>query len=382
MRLLKRTLFPTALIITLITGVFLGSSIAPLRVQGEDFTDQQSDLLERLYDMVNPGVVAIDVSVPADLAGDLLPFDQDPQAIPPGQLITAQGAGFVYDSAGHLVTNAHVVENAKQIFVTFADGMTFAATIVGMSTDADLAVIKVDDPRAKFFPLSIGDSDLLKVGQRAVAMGNPFGLANTMTEGIISALNRSLPQSQFRIPYIIQTDAAINPGNSGGPLLNIKGEVIGVNTAIRSQVRQSAGLGFAVPARIVKQIADALIQNGKIAISYLGITGSTLTTDLNELIGLDINFRGVLVSSIMRGGPADQAGLRGSTRTTVVDGQDVPIGGDIITKVNEQEIRVFEDLLGYLFTRTKPGDKVTLTIHRNGETIQLEATLSARPNQP
>lgn len=364
-------------------GIGLGSWLNTAQpAQGDDVTDPQSDLLARMYETTAPSTVSITVEVPADSAEDLLPFETPtPNELQPNQLITAYGSGFVYDPQGHIVTNAHVVENAKSILVTFYDGLTFPATIVGLSQDADLAVIKVDDARAVFKPVTMGDSEILKVGERAIAIGSPFGLDGSMTEGIISALNRSLPQSQFRIPYIIQTDAAINPGNSGGPLFNYKGEVIGVNTAIRSQIRQSAGIGFAVPSSIVKLVAGELIENGKIEISYLGITGSSLTSDLNELLGLDINFRGVLVSSVVRGGPAAQAGIQGSTRQEEINGQAVPVGGDIITKVDEHEIRVFEDLLGYLFTKTKPGDSVTLTVFRDGETLEIKATLSPRPVQ-
>jgi S1-C subfamily serine protease len=373
---------------TLAFGSVLGAGITST-VRGDDFTDAESDALAALYKRVNPGVVSLRVEVPFDAAIDeMLPPDEltppaPPDSLPNPQLRNAFGAGFVYDNQGHIVTNAHVVEAAQSVFVTFHDGLTFPATVVGTAPDADLAVIRVDDTRAVLTPLTLGDSDAVQVGQRAIAIGNPFGLSNTMTEGIISALGRSLPgnqSNQFRIPYILQTDAAINPGNSGGPLLNFRGEVIGVNTAIRSRVQQSAGIGFAVPSTIIKFTVDELIANGKIEYSFLGITGTTLDSDINEAIGLDINFKGVLVTNIAPGGPAEIAGLVGSTESVETPLGQVPAGGDIIIAVDGNKLTVFEDLLGYLFTRTKPGDKVMLSIIRNGESLEIEVTLAPRPN--
>jgi S1-C subfamily serine protease len=371
----------TALLLAaLCLGILIGAGLAPSRVYGE--TAPALSLID-LYKATNPSVVSITVYVPANLVDEnYLPYI-DPQfgGNSDEQLLrTAAGSGFVYDTKGHIVTNNHVIENAQRLMVEFSDGLIFPATIVGTSEDSDLAVIRVDDPRAQLSPLALADSSLLEVGQEVVAIGNPFNLQGTMTEGIISALGRSLPQSQYRIPDIIQTDAAINPGNSGGPLLNLQGQVIGVNTAIRSSVQQSAGIGFAVPANLVRLVADALITNGKVQYSYLGISGTTLTTEINEQLGLDINFRGVIISSVVAGGPADLAGIVGANeRTSSPNNTSVPAGGDILTAINGKPIRVFEDLIGYLITQTKPGDQVVLSVYRNGQLVEITVTVTQRP---
>ncbi len=373
-------------------GLLLGSvlSAAPLRVMGQTAVDDQTVLLQRLYQEVNPSVVNILVRLPADASNpDLLPLPnipQNPNAQPP--FAQAEGSGFVYDADGYLVTNAHVVKDATRITVTFADDTTVIAEVVGIDPDSDIAVIKVDPAKlpGKLVPLPLADSDKLTVGERAIAIGNPFGLNGTMTHGIISALGRSLDgqrstgsDSRYLIPQVIQTDAAINPGNSGGPLLNARGEVIGVNTAIESRVRQSSGVGFAVPANIVKKMADALIKDGKVAHSYLGILGGTLTLDVNELMGLDPNFRGVLVRDVVSGSPGAKAGIRPSTTEKDLDGTKVMVGGDIIVAVDNVPVRRFEDLLAYLFVKTDPGQTITLTVYRAGEKVDVKVTLGERP---
>jgi serine protease Do len=373
-------------------GLLLGSvlSAAPLRVMGQTAVDDQTVLLQRLYQEVNPSVVNILVRLPADASNpDLLPLPnvpQNPNSQPP--FAQAEGSGFVYDADGYLVTNAHVVQDASRITVTFADDTTLIAEVVGIDPDSDIAVIKVDPSKlpGKLVPLPLADSDKLTVGERAIAIGNPFGLNGTMTHGIISALGRSLDgqrntgsDSRYLIPQVIQTDAAINPGNSGGPLLNAKGEVIGVNTAIESRVRQSSGVGFAVPANIVKKMADALIKDGKVAHSYLGILGGTLTLDVNELMGLDPNFHGVLVRDVVSGSPGAKAGIKPSTTEKDLDGTKVMVGGDVIVAVDNIPVRRFEDLLAYLFVKTDPGQTITLTVYRAGEKVDVKVTLGERP---
>jgi serine protease Do len=374
-------------VVILCMGMVLGSvvTLVPLRVQGQGagVVDDEAALLEHVYAQASPSVVSIVVRVPADSTlNELLPYI-DPgdsgTATPEPSYRYAQASGFVYDDKGHIVTNAHVVDQADRISITFSDGLTFPATVVGIAPDADLAVVKVSDSRATMIPLPLADSDQVKVGSRAIAIGNPFGLNGSMTQGIISAIKRTLPQSQFRIPDILQTDAAINPGNSGGPLLNSDGALIGINTAIRSRVMQSAGVGFAIPSNIVKLMADQLIANGKVEHSYLGVTGSTLTADVDELLGLDITFRGILVSTVPADGPASKAGVRGSTKDAELDGDPFPIGGDIIIAIDDQPLKYFEDMLGYLFTKTKPGQVVKLTVYRDGKNIDLQVTLTARP---
>jgi S1-C subfamily serine protease len=379
---LSRAGFSALILIAMLFGAALGSlvSVAPARVQGQDFADEETLLLQRIYEQVNPSVVALEVRVPANAQlRSLMPFI-DPSLPTEPRYRIAQGSGFLYDRDGHIVTNHHVIEAADRVTVIFADGLRLPAQIVGTAPDADIAVVRVDARQiGNLQPLLLADSDKVRVGERAIAIGNPFGLNNTMTLGIVSAIGRSLRQQQFSIPQIIQTDAAINPGNSGGPLFNYRGEVIGVNTAIRSNVEQSAGIGFAVPSNIVRLMADQLIAAGRVEHSYLGITGTTLTSNIAEALGLDMRTTGVLVSSVVTGGPAAAAGLRGATRELSVDGEPVPVGGDIITEIDGMKIRVFEDLLGYLFTRTKPGDEVTLTILRNGERMQVKVILAPRP---
>ncbi len=378
----------TALVaVTLCFGILLGSIIttAPIRVSGQSPVDQETVLLQRVYQQVNPSVVNIVVRVPLGTANpDLIPSTPIPgQQQPEAQ---AEASGFVFDTNGHIVTNAHVVEAARRITVTLADDTTLVAKVVGIDPDSDLAVIKIDAGAVKLTPLPLADSDKLAVGERTIAIGNPFGFGGSMTQGIVSALGRSLDSQRdssadqrYTIPTIIQTDAAINPGNSGGPLLNGKGEVIGINTAIESRVRQSSGVGFAVPSNIVKKIVPALIKDGKITHSYLGIGGRTLTLDLNDLVGLDPNFRGVLVNDVTRGGPADQAGVRAGTVEQQLDGVPIMAGGDVIVGIDGVPVRRFEDLLGYLFVKTDPGQVITLKVYREGKTIDVQVTLGERP---
>ncbi|MCC7208724.1 MAG: trypsin-like peptidase domain-containing protein [Anaerolineae bacterium] len=382
MNRLSRLVLPAVVAVALTTGVLLGSAfnVSTLQAQGPTaVVDDQSAILESVYSLANPSVVSIVVRVPASAAiNDMMPF-VDPRNNQTPDFQYGQGSGFLYDTNGHILTNAHVVESADRIDVTFSNGLTLEAEVVGIASDSDLAVLKVDPALVPAGPLTLADSDVVQVGQRAIAIGNPFGLSNTMTEGIISAVDRSLPQSTFRIPKILQTDAAINPGNSGGPLLNVDGQVIGVNTAIRSGVQQSSGVGFAIPSNIVRLIADELIATGKVTHSYLGITGQTLTTRLNRALELPLDFRGVLVAEVPAGGPAARAGLRGSANETTINDEVYQIGGDIITAVDDQPVRVFEDLLAYLFTKTNPGDTVTLTLLRDGQEMKVDVTLSERP---
>ena len=336
--------------------------------------DAEELLLINLYERVNPAVVNIVITV-ADEENEL-----GPQQLFPAQ---GQGSGFVYDTEGHIVTNNHVVAEADKVEVTFYDGSIVEAEVVGSDPDSDLAVVQVDIAPESLRPIEWGNSDLLRVGQRAVAIGNPFGLEGTLTSGIISALGRSLPTEQgaFRIPEIFQTDAAINPGNSGGPLLNSQGQVIGINTAIvpnRSAFgeRSFLGVGFAVPANLVKRVIPSLIEFGEYRHPWIGFSGNSVTTEIAAEMELP-EVAGALVAEVISGSPADKAGLRGGTREVI--GINTLLGGDVIIGIDDEPVREFDDLLSFLSRKGEVGKEVTLTIIRDGKQQTLPLTLDARP---
>jgi serine protease Do len=351
--------------------------------------------LENIYTQVNPSVVSIQVTqkqeVPAmpQLPGFRFFFGpQTPQSQAPQEYYShGAGSGFVWDKQGHIVTNNHVVDGADKITVTFADETTASAEVVGTDPDSDLAVLKVDLPAAQLKPVEVGDSTQVKVGQLAVAIGNPFGLENTMTVGFVSALERLLPVSSsasaqgptYTIPDIIQTDAPINPGNSGGVLVNDQGQVIGVTAAIESPVRASAGVGFAIPSAIVQKAVPALIKDGHYQHSWLGLSGTSLTPELAQAMNLKANQHGALVVDVTPGGPADKAGLRGSDRQMTIEDQQVPVGGDVIVAIDKQPVKNFDDLVAYLVRATEVNQTVTLTVLRQGKEETVKATLAARP---
>jgi serine protease Do len=345
--------------------------------------------LERIYEDVSPSVVSIQVMKKQE-AGMVMPFFgmPDPQQQPEEQYQQGSGSGFVWDREGHVVTNNHVVDGADKIEVVFSDGTTVPGTVVGTDPDSDLAVVKVDLPAADLYPVQLADSTQVKVGQLAVAIGNPFGLENTMTMGIVSALERSLPvgsedgaRSLYTIPDVIQTDAPINPGNSGGVLVNDRGEVIGVTSAIISPVRASAGIGFAVPSVIAQKVVPVLIEEGSYVHPWLGISGGSLNPDLARAMDLDVDQRGALVVDVVPGGPADEADLRGSDRAVTVDGEELRVGGDVIVAIDGQIVESFDDLVTYLVRSTEAGQTVTLLVLRDGREQQVDVTLGERPGQ-
>jgi S1-C subfamily serine protease len=293
-----------------------------------------------------------------------------------------QGSGFVYDGEGRIITNNHVVEGAVEdgITVTFIDGTIVPATLVGTDPYVDLAVIDVDAPSFLLRPVRMGSSEELLVGERVIALGNPFGLADTMTAGIVSAVGRQMDApGGYAIVDVIQTDAAINPGNSGGPLLNMEGEVVGMNTAIISETRQFSGIGFAIPADTVTREAPSIIETGKYDHTYLGIRGMGLIPSVNEAMGLDENTRGALVTEVVDGTPADEAGLQGGDRDLDVDGFPVRVGGDVIIGVDGHTVKDLYDLVVYLERTTRPGDTVTFTIIRDKDVVELDLILGVRP---
>jgi S1-C subfamily serine protease len=339
-----------------------------------------------VYERVSPSVVHIRVVLRGQ--SDQAPELPELPGMPPfdGEIIPnqSQGSGFVFDRAGHIVTNNHVVAGANRIIVTYFDGTEAAAELVGADPDSDLAVIKVDTDPALLTPIPLGDSSNARVGQIVVAIGNPFGLQNSLTTGVVSGLGRLLPTGivssggRYSIPNIIQTDTAINPGNSGGPLLTLQGEVIGVNTAITSATGSSSGVGYAVPANIVARVIPELIENGTVQHPWLGISGQSLNTDLATAMDLEPQQRGVLISTVVPGSPAEKAGLLPSNNSVTIDGLEAQVGGDIIIGIEDRTVRVFDDLLGFIFS-SSVGDTVTLTILRNGEQQTIELALEARP---
>ena len=291
------------------------------------------------------------------------------------------GSGFVYDILGHTITNAHVIENATKVTVTFLDGNQYNAEIIGADKFTDIAVIKVNEKPRLLHPLDIGDSSVLLVGEQVAAIGNPFGLSGSMTSGIVSQLGRLLfsPDNGFSIPDVIQTDAAINPGNSGGPLLNMKGEVIGINTAIRSSTGEFTGVGFAVPSNTIKKIVPSLIEEGKYHHPWMGITGIDIDPDLAKIRELG-NAKGFLVVTVIDGHPADDAGLQGVSKTVEIDGKEYPIDGDIIISVDGKEVRKINDLLVHLQREKSVGDEMILGVMRDGDLMHLTLTLAERPD--
>ncbi|MGA9192900.1 MAG: trypsin-like peptidase domain-containing protein [Anaerolineales bacterium] len=348
------------------------------------------NLFESIYSQVNPSVVNVHVveSAPRNSSFQGLPVSPFgfSQQQPTQQ---ALGSGFVWDKKGDIVTNNHVVAGASQIEVSFSDGTSVPATVVGTDPNSDLAVIRVKVNSSLLKPVTLADSSTVKVGEIDIAIGNPYGLAGTMTQGIVSAMGRSLPvKSQsgapgptYSIPDIIQTDAAINPGNSGGVLLDTNGHVIGVTAAIQSPVDANAGIGFAIPSNIVNTVVTSLIQTGQYQHPWIGISGTSLTYDLAKAMNLDPQQKGALVVDVAKNGPAAKAGLQGSNQQTTINGQQVPVGGDVITAINGQPVTNFEDLASILFNSTQAGQTIKLTILRNGQTKTVSLTLGVLPKQ-
>jgi len=292
------------------------------------------------------------------------------------------GSGFVIDTAGHIVTNNHVIERAETIQVAFVDGTLVDAELVGTDPEADIAVIKIDPSVKPLQPVRFGNSREVFVGQSVMAIGSPFGegQAFTLTTGIVSGLDRSLQnESRYSMPELIQTDAAINPGNSGGPLFDMAGNVIGVNTAILSGSGTGSGVGFSIPSNTVRRIVPHLIANGRYEHSWLGISGMTLQPSQREAMGLDSTLKGVMVTLVSPDSPAARAGLRGTDRAINTALGEIPVGGDIITAINGQAVEEMSDLIVTLEDSTMPGDTVSLTVWRDGTQQDLQVRLAARP---
>lgn len=338
-----------------------GSARQPVALRQNAVTPDQ-EMLAALYDATLPSVVNIQVTTATPANS---PFGAP--SIPQG----GEGTGWVWDAEGHIITNNHVVEDAQTILVNFANGMWADAELVARDPQADLAVIKVTPPKGiSLTPLTLADTPL-RVGHYVIALGSPFGLDGTMTLGIVSALGRSFQVGEtagtrYSLPEVIQTDAAINPGNSGGPLLNLQGEVVGINFAIRSDARSNAGVGFAIPVSVVRKVVPALIADGVYNYSFLGISGSTIDAQVAAAEQLTPNTLGVFVAQSVASGPSARAGIR---------------SGDIVVGIDGLSVRSFEDLVGYLITETEPGQRVQLDVLRGGERMTFDVTLSARPGE-
>jgi len=406
----SRLLVTAALALTLISGAFYGpllwNSTAVSALTGQttalyatpnnagtvpvdESLIKNQDALSNLYNQVSASVVNIQVTLSASASGLSAPGFNTPQGSAPVQ--QAEGSGFIYDNDGHIVTNNHVVDGAETVTVVFNNGEWAKATVVATDPQADLAVIKVTPPKDfTWTPLPLAQPDSLKPGHTVIAIGNPFGLEGTMTTGIVSALGRSMPVGEatqvsggsYTLPDVIQTDAAINPGNSGGPLLNMAGEVVGVNFAIESPSRSNAGVGFTIPVSIVRRVVPALISNGKFNYAYLGLSGLTIGPDLATQLKLSDNQLGVYVGSVVPNGPSAKAGIQGGSKSVSTDGSsDLQAGGDIITAINDTAVHRFEDIVSYLVTKAEPNQKVTLTLLRDGKEMKVDVTLGSRPSQ-
>ena len=332
----------------------LGMVFAPVptTAQNDGSLQTLSDIEQvfaEIYNTVSPSVVSIEVD--ARTNNGFVPI--------------STGSGFVIDNVGHIVTNFHVIDEGDRIAINFFDGTITQAEIVGTDPSADIAVLRVDLPSDQLFPVSFTDSDALVIGQTAVAIGSPFGERWTMTTGIISALDRTLQGfTGFVVGSVIQTDTAINPGNSGGPLINLNGEVIGVNSQIFSQDGTFSGIGFAVPSNLVARVAAELIRTGRVNYSYLGMNGGEITLNIIDELDLPNNIRGILVTDVNNNAPADNGGIR-------ID--------DVIMAVDGVEVFSLSTLSGYLATNTIPGDNVTFSVYRDGRVIELGINLQERP---
>lgn len=288
----------------------------------------------------------------------------------------SSGSGFIYDREGHIITNNHVIEDADAIDVTFGDGTILPAELVGADPYSDLAVIRVEGPADLLHPLPVGSSSELLVGESVMAIGNPFGLSNSMSLGIVSQLGRELDApGNYKIVDVIQVDAAINPGNSGGPLMNMRGEVVGVNTAI---IIGSVGVGFAIPSDTVIREVPQLIQTGQYRHPWIGISSMDIDPDIAAAMGLNIT-KGTVVVYVSPDSPAELAGIKAGTQTTTVGGRTVMIGGDVIVGVDDVEVRRLIDAIVYIERNKKPGDTVSFKIIREGELLNLDLTLGVRP---
>jgi len=338
----------------------------------------QLEKLQTIPPSVNVSEVDVGVRVFQSAEASLVFITNKQQGLQ-GLAPVASGSGFTYDSQGHVITNNHVVEGADAVDVTFPEGTVLPAQVVGTDPYSDVAVLKVNASPSLIKPILFGDSSKIAVGQRIFALGNPFGLRASMTEGIVSQIDRELQtELGYLIIGVIQVDAAVNPGNSGGPLLDASAEVVGVNTAIRTTTGEFSGVGFAIPINMVRKVANSIIATGKFDHPYVGIRGTDVTLGIAQAMDL-MEPRGFLVTEVVPDGPADQAGIRGGTREEVVSGVPMILDGDVILAVDGEEIRGLYDALSYVEGNKSPGDEIAFTIIRDGKTQTIDLTLGVRP---
>jgi S1-C subfamily serine protease len=333
--------------------------------------------IHEIYERAASGVVRVNAtSNSTSSSGSTNPFGS--------QGVSALGSGFVIDKTGHIVTNYHVVEGADEVTVSFSNRDTVKAEIVGTDPSSDLAVLRVQTAASALTPLPLGNSDNVQVGDPVVAIGNPFGLDRTVTSGIVSALQRLITApNQFTIDHVIQTDAPINHGNSGGPLINARGQVIGVNTQIETggdTATGNVGIGFSVPSNTVKDVVAQILKTGRVEHAYLGISGQAVTPDVAETYNLPVK-AGVLVGSVTSGSGADKGGLKGGARQVVVAGDTFVLGGDIIVSFDGQQISSIEELRDAVASHS-PGEKVELVIYRDAHKTSVTVTLGRQPPSP
>jgi S1-C subfamily serine protease len=348
---------------------------APLTTPVAGREGGETNVVNQIYRRDGQGVAFIEAESPPEEPSPLGPFGGPSQG---GG--TATGSGFVIDGEGHILTNSHVVAGANRIEVKLgASDRTYTAHTVGADPATDIALLKIDAPSGRLHPLALGDSSKVQVGEPVVAIGNPFGLDRTVTSGIVSALQRQIQAPNgFSISHVIQTDAAINPGNSGGPLIDSSGSVIGINSQIQTGGgRGNVGIGFAIPINTAREAVAQLEQNGKVEHAYLGISGGSIDPQLARALKLPVE-EGVLVSEVVKGGPADEAGIQGGNTSATIEGANIVLGGDIITKVDGKKISGMDEVINTV-NSAKPGEKLVVTVLRSGSPKNLAVTLGVRP---
>jgi S1-C subfamily serine protease len=363
-------------------GIPIKNVALPVQSTSSSSTNSTSSL-PNIFKQVENSVVQITSKTPSQNSNTQIIINGDNPL--DNQQSTRLGSGFVYDKQGHIISNSHVIDGAKTVDVTFIDGNTYTAKVIGNDPSSDVAVLQVTNNNTNLSspeslsPLVIANSSGLQVGQQIIAIGNPFGLSDTMTTGIVSQIGRLLPNPDtgFSIPNGIQTDAAINPGNSGGPLLDMRGEVVGMNTAIISGTGAFSGLGFAVPSNAITRIVPTLIQKGSYDHPWIGINGGSITPDIAQSAGLPPNYKGVVIGSVQPGSPADKAGLKGTSQDIMSPNTHI---GDIITAIDGHTVKRIDDIINYIELHKSVADRIKLTINRNGQTRDLNVILQARPS--